>query len=115
MNRIGSLEDVQRLITDNPLAVLYFASTNCGVCLAVEPKLKALLKDYPNVAAGKVDTEKDTSIAAQYSIFTVPTILVCAQGKEVIRAARHFSLEDLEAKIQRYYRLLFPENLGQDL
>lgn len=90
------------------MALLYFGSGSCGVCRAVEPKLKDILADFPSLAAGKVDVEEAANTAAAYSIFTIPAIMVFAEGKEVIRAARHFSLEDLKARIQRYYSLIFP-------
>ncbi|MDI3477356.1 MAG: hypothetical protein PWQ59_881 [Thermoanaerobacterium sp.] len=39
------------------------------------------------------------TFGAKFSIFTVPTVLLFAEGKEVIREARFISMDMLEEKI----------------
>ena len=103
---LSSPVEAERLFQENAIALLYFGSESCGVCRAVQPKLEALLAEYPGIAAAKVDTAHSIDLAAAYSIFTIPGILVFAQGQEVIREARHFSLGELEGKIRRLYSFL---------
>ncbi len=107
MKLMDSQHEVEELIRANTMTLIYFGGESCGVCRAVKPKLIELLKNYPKIVSGSVDTEKSIETAAAFSIFTIPVILVFIEGKEIIRAARHFSMLELEEKIARYYSAVF--------
>lgn len=107
MNKIDTNGDIEKLISENTIALIYFGSENCNVCTAMRPKIEKILKDYPKIASAEVDTEKSIQIAAEYSIFTIPVVLLYIEGKEAIREARHISIEDISNKIERYYKLIF--------
>lgn len=107
MRSLHTRGELEELISANAMTLVYFGGESCGVCRAVKPKLIELLRDYPKMVSGSVDAEKYLETAAEYSVFTIPVILVFVEGKEVIRAARHFSLVELEEKIARYYEVLF--------
>ena len=47
--------------------------------------------------------------AGHLSIFVVPAVLVFFGGRETIREARNFGIQELGAKIDRYYEMLFGE------
>ena len=53
---LSSPVEAERLFQENAIALLYFGSESCGVCRAVQPKLEALLAEYPGIAAAKVDS-----------------------------------------------------------
>jgi protein-disulfide isomerase len=46
--------------------LIYFSSDSCSACDSVFPLLKAKLKKYPDVAAGKADVEKVLSVAGVF-------------------------------------------------
>jgi len=46
-------------------------------------------------------------MAAQYRVFTAPTILVFFEDKEYYRFARNVSISELQSSIQRPYELLY--------
>ncbi|NMB00561.1 MAG: thioredoxin family protein [Firmicutes bacterium] len=107
MHLIESQEELKSLLSDNTMALLYFGSDSCGVCQALKPKVKQLLLDYPKVVSGRIDTAKSAHLAADFTVFTIPVVLVFVAGNEVIREARHVSIRELTAKIQKYYDLVF--------
>jgi len=109
MKLLHSRTEAEQLIRSNTMALIYFGSNSCGVCQAVKPKLEKLLADYPLVATGLVDTQESIELAAAYSVFTIPVIIVFALGKEVIREARHFSVGEFEEKLIRYYDAIYGE------
>lgn len=45
-------------------------------------------------------------VAGQYTVFAVPTLLLMVEGREVARFSRHFSMQELEAPIRRYAKLI---------
>jgi thioredoxin-like negative regulator of GroEL len=87
--------------------MIYFSSEGCSVCGALLPKIQEMIIKFPEVKISKVQVDKFTEAAGQYSIFTLPAILVYIEGKEGIREARFISVEILEENIERYYKLLF--------
>jgi thioredoxin-like negative regulator of GroEL len=107
MDMINSNEIIEELITNNEMVLVYFGGDNCGVCTAMKPKIQGLLKHYPKIKSAQVDVEKSVALAAAYNIFTIPVILLFIEGKELIREARHISLQDINTKIERYYNMFF--------
>ena len=81
------------------MVLLYFGTNSCGVCVDVKSKVGDMLKKYPRIKAYQVDIDDSIKIATNYSIFTIPAILLFIRGKETIREARHISILDLDKKL----------------
>lgn len=92
----------------NEMVCIYFSQPDCGVCNALRPRVEALLNEYPGVDSWFVDLEQHPEAAGHYTVFTIPALILFVQGKETVRFARHFSVDQLEEKISRYYELLQP-------
>jgi thioredoxin-like negative regulator of GroEL len=107
MNIVNTNDSIKELINNNEMLLLYFGGNNCNVCTAMKPKVEVLLKEFPKICSAQVDVEKSIEIAAAYNIFTIPVILVYIEGKEIIREARHISIQDIHDRIERYYSMLF--------
>lgn len=107
MNIVNSNEAIEELINNNQIVSVYFGSDTCNVCTALKPKVEELIKDYPQIKSAQVDVERSLTVSAAYNIFTIPVILVFIEGKEIIREARHISMQDINSKIERYYNMLF--------
>ena len=97
--------DVDNLISNNDMVILYFSGSDWGVCKIIKPQIIALLKKYPKIKSAEIKTEESIEISAQYNIFTLPSVLMFIDGKEVIRKLRYMSLVELESNISRYYNL----------
>ena len=54
-----------------------------------------------------VDVEKAKVLAANLSIFTIPTILIYFDGKEFLRKSRYIGIKELENYITRPYTIFF--------
>lgn len=99
---------MQAFVEQNEAAAVYFAGADCGVCHVLEPKIKALLSEsYPRIAMARVATDQAQELAAQQSIFAVPTLLIFFDGRESFRYARNFSLGEVERDIARPYSMFF--------
>ncbi|MDH5785644.1 MAG: thioredoxin family protein [Chromatiales bacterium] len=108
MTVIEDVEGMQAFIMQNEAAALYFAGANCGVCQVLEPKVRSLLSEsFPRVAFARVATEQATELAAQQSVFAVPTLLLFFDGRESFRYARNFSVGEIERDITRPYSMMF--------
>jgi thiol-disulfide isomerase/thioredoxin len=86
----------------------YLSTSNCSVCKVFKPKIIELIsKEFPKINFCYIDVELNKEIAGQLSVFSVPTILIFLDGKEVIRSSRNISLEELSDQIDRFYKLRF--------
>lgn len=99
---------LQAFIDSSPIAAVYFSAPDCAVCTVLQPKLLAMLAaEYPKVACAEVDCARSRVLAAAYSVFTIPTLIVFTQSRESFRMARSFGLVALAAQLERPYSVLY--------
>lgn len=81
--------------------LMYFTTPDCGVCKVLYPKLLNEIQgfDYPLL---KIDSSTFTELSGQHLVFTVPTVLIVHQQKEVLRESRYIDFN----KINRLLNLL---------
>jgi thiol-disulfide isomerase/thioredoxin len=53
-----------------------------------------------------VDTSVDQEVAAHFSVFTIPTVLIFLDGKEFLRKSRHMSVGEVIEEIRRPYEIM---------
>lgn len=53
-----------------------FYATWCGPCKKIEPRIKELSEEYPEIKFYKIDVDKVTVLAKQYSIKSMPTFML---------------------------------------
>jgi thiol-disulfide isomerase/thioredoxin len=75
--------------------ILYFTTPTCNVCKSISPKLLKMVEEYP-IDVYKIDISILEEIPAQLLIFSIPTILVMIDQKEVLREVRFIQFENLE-------------------
>lgn len=105
MMKLASLDEVNTFIEQNPLAFIYIARKDCGVCHALLPQVEKLLENYPHIAFGVIDAEKVKDVAGRFSVFTVPVLLFFVEGKEYFREARFVHMDILKEKMNKIVRL----------
>lgn len=107
MNKLSSNDEIDKLIKNNIMTVVYFSGSKCGACEAIKIKIEEILKKYPNIKACEINGEENLEIAARFDVFSVPIFLLYIEGKESIRVGRNVNLMDLESNIDRYYEMLY--------
>ncbi|MGB8001147.1 MAG: thioredoxin family protein, partial [Anaerobacillus sp.] len=76
-----------------PLYFLYLHGTNCSVCHALLPQVEEVLADYPQIVSEKLNVQEVPESAGEFSVFTIPVLLLFVDGKEYIREARFVNIE----------------------
>ncbi|HAK46265.1 MAG TPA: thioredoxin [Spirochaeta sp.] len=91
------------LIETNALPVLVdFYADWCGPCKMVSPTIAQLAKEYKGkLTTVKINTEKKPAIAAQYSIQSIPTIMIFHKGKQLMRLQGAYPYASLKAEIEK--------------
>lgn len=107
MTDVTSLAELNQLIAETPFVVAYFSRPDCGVCTALKPKVRDMVAALPEAQAYYVNLDEFPEAAGEYSIFTIPGIVLFVDGRETIREARYVSADDLESKMHRLHSLRF--------
>ena len=81
--------------------VVDFRADWCGPCKMMAPVFKkAAEKLEPTIRFAKINTEKEAVIASQYSVRSIPTIVIFEAGKEVARRSGALQLPELTSWIK---------------
>lgn len=110
LQNVSDNAELSRFVHEHPICVLYLTTPNCGVCKVLKPKLMGMLTErFPGVGFAQVDCTAAPVLAADMGVFTVPTLILFTDGRESLRKARSFGVEELAASLKRPYRMLYQE------
>ena len=105
MIQLTSTQELDAQLASKGLVLAYFTTPDCGVCKALKPKLEEVLAIYESIRAYEIDVAANPDAAGQHSIFTLPGLLVYADGKEYLREARYMSVASIESQLARLVSL----------
>lgn len=75
----------------------------CGPCRMVAPVIEAVANEYDGkIKVGKVNVDEEGTIAAQFGIVSIPTIIIFVNGKPVDKLIGAHSQDDFEDMIEKY-------------
>jgi len=104
---LDTLESLHTILREEPAVILYFSSPSCSVCQVLRPKLmQAIEATYPQIGRYHADISLTPEIAAEFQVFSAPTIILFLEGKEFIRKGRSVSIDGLLQEIKRPYELM---------
>jgi thioredoxin len=73
----------------------------CGPCKRFAPTFEAVSEKHPDVVFGKVDTEAEQGLAAQFEIRSIPTIMAIRDGVIVFAQPGILPESSLESLIEQ--------------
>jgi thiol-disulfide isomerase/thioredoxin len=108
LTALPGLDALRATVGREPAVLAYFSTPECRVCQSLRPRVAALLEEeFPRIAGVYVDCAASPDAAAQYGVFSVPTLVAFFQGREWLRWGRSVSLTEVRAGLARPYHLLF--------
>ncbi|AIY81561.1 thioredoxin family protein [Clostridium botulinum 202F] len=107
MKILKSKIEVEELIKENNMTVVYFSANTCGACVILKEKIKELLYEYRNIKICEVLGDESIDVTASFDIYSAPIMIFFIDGKEVFRESKYASIEEIKKKIDRYYNLYF--------
>lgn len=101
MQSIESYQEFNELIK-NPITLIIAKTKMCVVCAPITKKLELFMEPYPNIPMYQIYLEDVLEFQGQQLIFTVPTIVIFSEGKEILRESRFIDFDKIERLLQIY-------------
>jgi len=105
---LTSWDALQKVAEGEDPKLVYFSHHRCNVCRGLKPRVRQLIENnFPELMLYYVNTLEHPQMAGQFSVFTVPTILVFFDGREYIRESRHVSISSFQQRLGKLHRIYF--------
>lgn len=102
-----TIENINQIIKENLAVMLYFSAPTCNVCHALKPKLlEAIDANFEEFEIVSIDVSAEQEVAAHFSVFAIPTVLIFLDGREFLRKSRHMSIDEVIREIKRPYEIM---------
>lgn len=98
-DKLNNIDDFNTIKDTKKPFILYFWSEDCGVCNSMGITLEET-KENIDIPIYKINIKEDNKISAQNLVFTVPTILVFYDGKEVLRESRYIDFNNVKKVLE---------------
>lgn len=97
------MEKLNDIISGSKPVLVDFYAQWCGPCKTMTPILEALKQEMGDcIRIIKIDVDKNNTIAATYTIHSVPTLILFKNGNVLWRASGVHPLHELKEIISQY-------------
>ena len=91
------------IVNKHSLALIDCWAPWCGPCLALAPTIEKLTEEYAGkVLIGKLNVDKNLKTAERFQIFSIPTMLIMKNGKEVDRIVGLVPKNHVDAVLRKH-------------
>ena len=97
------MEYFNDIINSDQLTLVDFFATWCGPCKMMHPVLEQLKDELgESIRIIKIDVDKNNSLAMNYRVQSVPTLMLFRKGEMLWRQSGALRLNDLKAIVSQY-------------
>jgi thioredoxin 1 len=96
-------ETIEDTITNNDIVIIDFWAPWCGPCKSFAPTYESVSEKYDDVVFGKVNTEDQQELGANFQIRSIPTLMIFREKVAIFSQAGALpesALEEVIAKVK---------------
>ena len=107
ISQIQTIEQINSVINTGEPVLIYFSGENCSVCKVLKPKIEQeVIKNFPKFKLYEVKTDIYKELTSQFTVFSIPTVLIFFDRKEFKRYGRNISIPIFIEELERPYNLM---------
>lgn len=107
-------QNFDSVIAKSSIVVIDFWAEWCEPCHVFDPVFEKVAAQNPDIVFGKVDTEHETELAAEFNIRSIPTLMVLRENimiylgagvlpaqaiQDLIRQAKELNIEEVKKQL----------------
>ncbi len=101
MKTIETYDDI-KAIQDADFSLVVAKTHTCGTCKSINEHLAATLYKFSELKAYEIYVDDIDQFRGEAVIFSVPTVIIYANGKELLRESRFINTQKINRLIQAY-------------
>ena len=90
-----------RVINSKGVVFVDFYAEWCGPCKMTAPIIEQLATEQKDITFYKVDVDKNSELASQYSVFSIPTFVIFKDGQIAAQFSGAMGKEGFASEIRR--------------
>ena len=75
------------VVKSDKIVLLDFWAPWCGPCRMLSPIVDEVAEEHPEIKVGKINVDEQEELAAEFGVFSIPTLVVMKDGKIVEQTA----------------------------
>lgn len=107
ISQIQTTVQINNAINTGEPVLIYFSGENCSVCHVLKPKIEQeVIRNFPKFKLYEVKTDIYKELTSQFTVFSIPTVLIFFDRKEFKRYGRNMSIPLFIEELERPYNLM---------
>lgn len=89
----------QEVLQTEGIVMVDFWAAWCGPCKMLSPIVDQIAEEHPEIKVCKVNIDEEPSLAIDYKVMSIPTLLVFKNGEKINMSIGVQSKSDIEAML----------------
>lgn len=103
INVIEKFSDVDKIIKKD-LVMIIAKTHTCSSCKTIANMLEANMSHFYQIEKYNIFVDDIDLFRGEYLIFSVPTVIIFSEGKELLRESRYFNYEKMDRLIEMFLK-----------